>query len=56
MNKQDCRGCLFGDMCPAEQACEYHSPLDEDWTEEYIEDGRQKFYEDWLLYVSEYND
>lgn len=57
MRERNCRNCLFGDKCPAAQACDFYAPLDDDGgTDEYIENERQEFYKDWLRYTSETDD
>lgn len=57
MRERNCRNCLFGDKCPAAQVCVHYAPLDEDGEAyEYIENERQRFYEDWLRYTSESDD
>lgn len=57
MRERNCRNCLFGDKCPAAQACDFYAPLDDDCgTDEYIEKERQEFYKDWLRYTSETDD
>lgn len=55
-----CDLCLFFDCCHTPSfACDGYHPasLDDSWSvDEVIEDGRAEFYEEWVSYISEYDD
>ena len=54
MSKQECKTCLFGDICSSELECEYFISIDEnngDEMEQYIENKRQEYLEEWWRYL-----
>jgi hypothetical protein len=54
LNHKSCEGCLFSDQCRSQEDCEFYSPIDEDDAmNEYIEQGRAEFLDDWLDYISQ---
>lgn len=59
MNENICGTCLFREICTPKYNCYHYSPADPDAEDEYvdtyIEDQRDKFYDEWWKYATEWN-
>lgn len=59
MDRRNCEECIFYDICDSHSVCNYYSVDDiiDDYTiEKDIEEGRIEYYDEWILYVTEYDD
>lgn len=58
LNKKSCQNCLYLDQCPAKKPCSHYYPIDEDGelADDLIEQGRQRFYDEWRSYMMESQD
>ena len=52
-----CEHCIFGDVCPSKDLCEYYTPMrDVDYSDEFDDDEEwAQYYEDWYKYIKEFN-
>ena len=48
-----CSTCYFGGMCSDEDTCDYYTPLGDGDVDDYIEQRRLEFHDDWTRYISE---
>lgn len=54
--EHNCQACLFKDGCPSfsNWGCQNYTPEDEDEDlDQYIEDRRMEYYDEWNAYMSE---
>lgn len=57
MTNHNCGECLYNGICGAHEKCDHFAPLHEDMLlDDYIEQGRDSFYDEWVQYVGEYAD
>lgn len=52
-----CSDCYYGDKCPSSSVCEFYTPVGEEAedleVEEFIEQQRKEFQEEWDEYIAE---
>ncbi len=57
MINEKCTACLFNDSCRTYKECNYYIPANDEAEEaeidEYIEEERRKFREEWHEYINE---
>ena len=57
MNEKECEKCLHNKLCKETEPCKYYTPFDNDMTDdeldEYIENARREFHNDWWKYLDE---
>lgn len=57
MNDKDCKTCLYDDICKSKTACKHYTPTDDEMSdaelEEYIENARREFHNEWWKYIDE---
>ena len=57
MTNHNCGECLYCGICASHSDCEHFAPLHEDMLlDEYIEQGRESFHDEWFQYIGEYAD
>lgn len=50
-----CSTCYFNGLCYSEDTCDDYTPLVAGDMDEYVEQRRTEFYDDWYRYLSEHN-
>ena len=57
MDNSRCFTCLFGNRCKNQYRCDAYAPLDnesyDEYFDEYIEEQRAEFLEEWWIYTSD---
>ena len=55
MTNHNCGECLYNGICASHEECKHFAPLHEDMLlDEYIEQDRDSFYDEWFQYIGEY--
>lgn len=48
-----CKNCYYFGQCCSEDECEYFTSVDDDLTDEEIEESRQEYHEAWFEYIND---
>lgn len=57
MNNRNCTTCLYDDICESKTVCKHYTPANDETDdielEEYIENNRREFHDEWWRYIDE---